>query len=186
MLFRSIAFLPPFIGFGVVLSAAVAAFDRAAGAPTSLESAPWTGSAAILPLALAGGVVLGLNAALQSRAAAREPGPAFATWALSAAALVAGFVEPGASTSPGRVRLLYAVAAAVGVAAIYISLARHHEEEIGPIEEGPDATLFDAGLVTLSRPLEAALTWATLAVVTASALGVGWLTYEGLKTGFLS
>jgi hypothetical protein len=180
------AFLPPFVGFGVVLSAAIAAFDRAADAPTSLDSAPWTAAAAILPVALAGGVVLGLHATLQSRAASRELAPAIATWILAGAALVAGFVEPGASDQPGRVRLLYAIAAAIGVAAVYVSLRRRHEEEIGPIEEGPGAPLFDPGLVTFSRRADTALTWAAATLVVAAAAGVGWLTFEGLKTGFLS
>jgi hypothetical protein len=181
-----LAFLPPFVGFGVVLSAAVAAFDRASGAPTSLDSAPWTGAAAILPLALAGGVVLGLNATLQSRAAAREAGPALATWVFSGAALVTGVLEPGAFGEPAGVRALYGIAGALGVAAVYISLRRRHEEEIGPIEEGPDAPLFDPGLSTFSRRAEALLTWAAAALVVAAAAGVGWLTFEGLKNGFLS
>jgi hypothetical protein len=181
-----LAFLPPFVGFGVVLSAAVAAFDRAAGAPTSLDSVPWTGAAAILPIALAGGVVLGLNATLQSRAAAREGPPAIATWAFSAAALLAGVAEPGAFGNPGRVRVLYVIAAAVGVAAVYVSLARRHEEEIGPIEEGPGALLFDPGLVTFSPRAETALTWAAAGLVIGAAGCVGWLTFEGLRTGFLS
>lgn len=181
-----IAFLPPFIGFGVVLSAAVAAFDRAADAPTSLDSAPWTGAAAILPLALAGGVALGLTAALQSRAAARETAPALATWGLSVAALAVGFLDPGAVGGPGRVRVLYAVAAAVGVAAVYISIARHHEDHIGPIEEGADAPLFDAGLMTVPRRIETILVGAAATAMVGAAAGVGWFTFEGLRNGFLS
>ncbi|HEY7874184.1 MAG TPA: hypothetical protein VIG64_03570 [Actinomycetota bacterium] len=181
-----IAFLPPFVGFGVVLSAAIAAFDRAADAPTTLGSAPWTGAAAILPLALAGGVVLGLNAALQSRAAPREPAPALVTWALAVAALAAGFLDPGAVGGLGRVRVLYAIAAVVGAAAVYVSLARHHEDEIVAVDEGADATAFDPGLMTLPRRLESAAAWATVVVVAGMATGVGWLTYEGLRNGFLS
>jgi len=180
-----LAFLPPFVGFGVVLSAALEAFDRAAGAPTSLDSVPWTGAAAILPVALAGGVVLGLNATLQSRAAAREIAPAIATWVLAGAALVTGFLEPGPGAQQGRVRLLYGLAAALGAVAVYVSLARRHEEEVGPIE-GPGAPFFDPGLVTFSNRLEGVLTWAAAGLVVVAALGVGWLTFEGLKTGFLS
>jgi hypothetical protein len=182
----AISFLPPFVGFGVVLSAAIAAFDEAARAPTSLDSAPWTGAAAILPLALAGGVVLGLSAALQSRAAAREPGPALATWVLAVAALAAGFLDPGAVGDDGRVRALYAVAAAAGVIAVYVSLARHHEDDIVAVEEGPDSPLFDAGLLRVPARVEGALAWASVAALVASAAGVGWITFEGLKNGFLS
>jgi hypothetical protein len=181
-----IALLPPFVGFGVVLSAAVVAFDRAADAPTTLRSAPWTAAAAILPLAVAGGVLLGLNAALQSRAAPRDMGGAIATWVVTLGALVAGFVEPGGFLDPVRIRILYIVAVAVGLGATYASIAVRHEDEIGPIAEGPDATLFDAGLVAIPSRLERALTWFAAAALAAAALGVGWLTLDGLRNGFLS
>jgi hypothetical protein len=182
----ALAFLPPFVGFGVVLSAAVVAFDRAAAAPTSLRSAPWTGAAAILPLAVAGGTLLALNAALQSRAAPRESAPGLATWFAAAAALVAGFLEPGGFIAPGRVRLLYGVAAAIGLAAFYISVASRHADEIGPIEEGPDATSFDPGLLAFSVRVERTLIWVATGAALAMTTTVVWLTWDGLKNGFLS
>lgn len=182
----ALAFLPPFVGFGVVVSAAVVAFDRAAGAPTSLHSAPWTGAAAILPLAVAGGALLGLNAALQSRAAPRERPAGLATWLVAAGSLVAGFVSPGGFLAPGRVRILYGIAALIGFGAFYASVAAHHEDEIGPIEESRDATQFDPGLMTISRRLEKGLVWTAAAFALGAAVAVMWLTFDGLRNGFLS
>lgn len=181
----ALAFLPPFIGFGAVTSAAVVAFDRAASAPTSWRSAPWTTSAAILPLAVAGGALLGLNAALQSRAARQERAAAFGTWLVAGAALVVGFADPGGAAL-GRVRVLYAVATLVGLAAVYASVAAHHADEIGPIAEGPDATRFEDGLISLSGRIETAFALATGVVAIGTGAAVLWLAYEGLRTGFLS
>lgn len=181
-----ISFLPPFLGFGVVLSAAVVAFDRAAGAPTSWRSIPWTASAAILPLALAGGALLGLSAALQSRAASQEQAPALGTWIVAGAALVSGFLEPGGFLAPASVRVLYGVAIAVGLGAVYVSIALHHEDAIGPIAEGPDATHFEVGTLSLEGRLEVVARWAALVVLAGTAGVVGWLTLDGLRNGFLS
>lgn len=174
--------VPLTAGFGVVLAGATASFERATGAATSLESAPWTGVAAFLPAALAGGVVLGARAA---RAAARElvPEAVLATWALLATSIVValapgllggsetGLDATGGAAVLGAVALAGGAGAAVAARRWGVAL----QAELPPVVAPP----------LRAEPVVPALVWASAAVGAAAAVAALWLTVAGLRVGFL-
>ena len=177
-----VAAVPLTAGFGIVLAGATASFERATGAATSLESAPWTGVAALLPAALAGGVVLGGRAA---RAAARElvPEAVLATWALLAAAVLVGLApglvggsEASLGTTGGDavlrgVALVGGVGAAVATRRWGVVLQPELPRTISP--------------ALVAEPLVPPLVWLSAGVGAAAAVAAGWLTVAGLRVGFL-
>lgn len=174
-----LALVPLTVGFGPVVGAAVATFDRSARAETVLEAAPWAAFAALLPAALAVAVTMSAAIARRVEPETYRPIAVLATWAVGGLALLLGLtggVELGLSLS-GEL-WLYVVAALCGAAAARFAPRQPVRSEVAAV--GP--TL---GIFSLPGPVDriAALVGAGLiAVALLAAVG---FTYVGLKNGFL-
>ena len=178
-----VAGVPLTVGFGVIVGGAGVSFERARVAGTVLESAPWSAFAALLPVALAAGVTLGTAMARRLEPDRYRAPAVLATWALAAAALILGLAPraelgfSGSGAGATRSVWLYALAAVAAVAAA--RFAPRHPAILDPAEmpsvgrSGPEGALGVTLLIVAG----------VLGVAAVSA--VGWLTYTGLRSGFL-
>jgi hypothetical protein len=183
-----LTFAPATAGFVVVVGAARAAFAHAVGGPPGAQAAiEWVVASALLPVTLAASVVVGVRVARQSEPAGFEPAAVVGTWLVFAAAIVLGLAARavlGISAEvlgpPERVLGLSVVALAAGVVAA--RGARRMRTPL-PAEPRGEAFLME---VAPSWPHAARIASALAPALVALAVGATmWLTYEGLREGFL-
>jgi small-conductance mechanosensitive channel len=187
-----LTFAPATAGFVVVVGAARAAFARAvegasAGPFGGASSIEWTVASALLPVTLAAGVVVGVRVARQSEPAGFEPAAVVGTWVVFAAAIVLGLsaravlgVSAEVLGPPERVVGLSVAALAAGLAA-----ARVARRKRTPLPAEPRGDAFRMELPPV-WPRAARVASASAPALVALALGATmWLTYEGLREGFL-
>ena len=180
-----LAFVPATAGFGVIVAGALEAFERATEAATVIESAPWAAAAALLPAALAAGVALG--ARLGRRLEPATPGrlPLAASWIVVGLSVLMGVVPEGfldldSAGSSSRTTWLYLVALGAGLGAAFLFAGRSGHE-IPRRAEGNLRTGVIVGKASFATPL----VWLSVALGVAALGGALWLTFEGLKVGFL-
>lgn len=180
-----LAFVPATAGFGVIVAGALEAFRRATETISVVDAAPWAAAAALLPTALAGGIALGARMGRRREPVERAVLPLGATWLVFGVALAVGFLPPEpvgltAADATDRTVVLHVVALVAGIGAAVL-IAGRREADVSRRKEGSlTIDVFAAG------PSGAgALTAISAVVAVAAATGVLWLTYEGLKVGFL-
>jgi hypothetical protein len=178
---------PMTVGFGVIVAAAITAFDRAAGAQEVIDAAPWTAIGAMLLLAVGLGIVVAVRIARLAEPAVHVGWETLAMWGLFAASVLLGLLPvaeiglPGGVTGPAlRPFLLHGAALASAVLVGWI-VYRRNENVV---------TRHAGGTVTSGafrpRPAPAAvLTALSLVLLAASVGATAWLTVQGLLVGFL-
>ena len=180
---------PLTIGFAVLAAGATVAFERATGALTETESIPWTVAAAAFPVALSAGLILASRLARGLGAARSRAGvSAITTSVLFLAAVGFGLFPDDlgqlASDPLGPERsvlILHLVALAGAVGAGLLTFRKGYATQhlprtsYEPVKEHSVIPTLPAGLT------------AVLALIFAFAVAaaVGWLTFEGLRVGFL-
>ena len=181
-----VAFVPATAGFGVIVAGALEAFERANESTTVIESAPWATAAALLPAALAAGVALGARLGRRLEPATPEPLPLAASWIVLGLSVLLGVVpegflglESGAGTT-ARTTLLHLVAVAAGIGAAFV-LAGRSGHVIPSRAEGRLLT----GAIVARPSFGVPLVWLSVALGMVAVGTALWLTYEGLKVGFL-
>jgi hypothetical protein len=179
------SFSPLTAGFAVLSFGAVEAFDQAAVRSGS-DAAPWVAVSALFPAALAGGIYLAARIARQARGVWRHG--LTPSLVLAAVAVLFGFFPrvltrlPEAPLSTGGgTGGLYILALIAGGAAIWAVL---HDTDATP--RANEASLESRVKVVLTRPAHRR-TARLIALVLGIAVfaGAGWLTFEGLRVGFL-
>jgi hypothetical protein len=177
-----VSLVPATAGFGAVVAAAAAAFDASNSSPTIARSVPWSAVAALLPLAVASGVALGTRLGRIPEPESYAPYAVLATWVLFCASLILGILPPASLGSEvveiGRSTALGALAIVLGAVAMRID--RGLAVAAVPSERRLDMTLFEfrgwAGRI---------VTVFSIALLSATAGAVLWLTIRGLSVGFL-
>lgn len=176
--------VPLTVGFGAIVGGAGVSFERATLADSVLSAAPWSAVAALLPVALAGGVTLGAQIARRSEPEHFEPGAVLVTWGIAVVALVLGLAPradlafSGGGTATSRAMWLFVVAAIAGVVAARV-VGKVPGVKMEPGEPpGPHPARLDGGPAR-------AVALATAAAAVPILGAVAWLTYEGLRNGFL-
>ena len=174
-----LALVPLTVGFGPIVGAATASFERSSTAGSVLSAAPWTAFAALLPAALAVGVTMGAAIGRRVEPETYRPVAVLATWAIAALAIVLGLTggaELGLELGPEL--WLYTVAAAVATAA---ARSAPRQPVVGEmVGSGPAL-----GVLALPRSISKATERAGVALFGIASAGALWLTYTGLRTGFL-
>lgn len=174
-----LAAVPLTAGFGPIVGAATASFQRAATADTVLAGAPWTAFSALLPVALAVGVTLGAVVARRVEPETYGPAAVLATWAIATLALVLGLT--GGAELGLRARSeswLYVVGLVGGAVA-----ARFAPRQ--PVRSDVVATGPALGVLVLPASVSDLATRAGVASVGVAFVAALWFTYTGLKVGFL-
>ena len=173
--------------FGVIVSAALAAFERAAAAREVIDAAPWTAIGALLPLAVGLGVVMSVRVG-RLREPPIHPGWAtVATWGLFAVSVVVGIL-PGAGIGVlgplggANLRTLVLHIGALLTAAVVGWLVYRRNAEV--VTQNAMGTARSEALVP-RHPVSVALTGTAHAFLVASVVATGWLTVRGLLVGFL-
>jgi hypothetical protein len=181
-----LAFVPATAGFGVIVAGALEAFERATETTSVIESAPWAAAAALLPAALASGVALGARLGRRLEPMNHEVLPLAASWivvglSVSIGLLPEGFVdlETGAG-STARTVWLHLAALAAGIGAAFLFAGRS-DTVIPRRAEGR----LRMDVVAAKPSFAAPLAWFSAALGLVAVGGVLWLTYEGLRVGFL-
>lgn len=181
----AVSFVPATVGFAAVAVAATAAFFRTDLAESGMDKAPWIAVAALLPVTLAASI------ACAARIGRSEPvgghprrAPTWAVRALLGVSLVVG----GAATTTGELGApssrelgLFAVAGVAAAAAALIVL-RWGREVAHP---AVDSVEFDVEPLRPPQRIAFGTTLASIAIGCASLAGLAYLTYEGLRQGFL-
>jgi hypothetical protein len=181
-----LAFVPTTAGFGVIVAGALEAFERATETTSVLESAPWAAAAALLPAALAAGVALGARLGRRLEPLNHDPLPLAASWIVVALSVVIGLLPEGfldlemGARSSARTVWLHLGALAAGVGAAFLFAGRSGQV-IPRRAEGRLRT----GVLAAAPSFAAPLTWLSVALGLVAMGGALWLTYEGLKVGFL-
>lgn len=174
-----VALVPLTVGFGPIVGGASASFERASTAGSVVGAAPWTAFAALLPAALAVGVTMGAAIARRAEPETYRPAAVLATWAIAALALVLGLTggaEVGLDLG-GELRL-YVVAVSLAVAAARFAPRQPVLVEI----VGSEPAL---GVYAVPSSVSKLAELAGLALIASASVGALWLTYVGLRTGFL-
>ena len=181
----AISFVPFTVGFTAVAVAASGAFFRTDLAESALGKAPWVVVAALLPVALAASFTYAARIGRTVPAGTRQRrGPSWGIRALLVASLVAG----GAATTTGELGvptarelwLLVGAGAAAAIAALVASRTKRNAVPV--VGDG-----IELDLETLQPPkvMGRAMLFASTAVGTASLAAIAYLTYEGLRQGFI-
>jgi hypothetical protein len=174
-----LAVVPLTVGFGPIVGAAGAAFDRSSGAESVLAAAPWTAFAALLPAALAVGVTMGAAMARRVEPETYRPVAVLATWAVAGLALVLGLTGgPELGFELRGELLLYVVAALAAAAAARFAPRQPVRSDV--VSSGPEL-----GVMTLSPSITQVTGKVGQGLIAAALLASLWFTYMGLKTGFL-
>jgi hypothetical protein len=172
-------------GFAVLSFGAVEAFDQAA-VRSGADAAPWVAVSALFPAALAGGVYLAARIAREARGVWRHG--LTPSLVLAAVAVLFGFFPRALTRLPeaplttgGGTGGLYILALIAGGAAIWAVL---YDTDATP--RANEASLESRVKVVLTRPAHRR-TARLIALVLGIAVfaGTGWLTFEGLRVGFL-
>jgi hypothetical protein len=181
-----LAFVPATAGFGVIVAGALEAFERSTESTTVIESAPWAAAAALLPAALAGGVALGARLGRRLEPATPERLPLAASWIVVGLSVLMGVAPEGflelesGAGSTSRTTWLHLVALGAGVGAAFLFAGRSGRV----IPRRAEGRLRTGAI--LARPsFGVPLVWLTVALGVVAVGGALWLTYEGLKVGFL-
>ena len=181
-----LAFVPATAGFGVIVAGALEAFERATESKTVIESAPWAAAAALLPAALAAGVALGARLGRRLEPAAPGRLPLAASWIVVGLSVLIGVVPDGflelesGAGSTARTTWLHLVALGAGIGAALVFAGRS-----GRVIPGRAEGRLLTGAILARPPFGVALVWLSVALGVVAVGGALWLTYEGLKVGFL-
>jgi hypothetical protein len=181
-----VAFVPATAGFGVIVAGALEAFERATESTSVIESAPWAAAAALLPAALAAGVALGARLGRRLEPATPERLPLAASWIVVGLSVLMGVAPQGflelesGVGSTARTTWLHLVALAAGVGAAFLFAGRSGRV-IPSRAEGRLLT----GAIAARPSFGVPLVWLSVALGVVAIGGALWLTYEGLKVGFL-
>jgi hypothetical protein len=181
-----LSFVPTTAGFGVIVAGALEAFGRATETTSVIEAAPWAAVAALLPAALASGVALGARMGRRLEPLNHEALPLAASWivvglSVSIGVLPEGFLdlETGSGATARTVWLhLAALAAGIGAAFLFAGRSGHW------IPRRAEGRLL-MGTLAVKPSFAAPLEWVSVALGLVAVGGVLWLTYEGLRVGFL-
>jgi hypothetical protein len=176
-----VAFVAVTAGFNALAAAATHAFDLATSLEPVLEVAPWAAIAGILPVALAAGVALGALVGRNPEPESFTRSGVLGSWALVLLTVVVGvFPYLGDAAADGGVAGpgLYVVAVIAGLG------AARYAGGLGAAETPPASSArFLEVPIHVPWPRFASLGSMGLGAVTALALL--FLTYQGLKAGFL-
>ena len=187
------AFVPGTVGFGAVVLAAEASFGRATGIEDLAEAAPWAAVAGLLPVGAVIGVALSVRLGRRREVETYRPEPVLATWLLLAVVIVLGLSPGGldvggSSGRSGRELILYAVAVLLGIAAARFFArrgGRATEEKMGLVPERSIAPPLPSEASMLQgRAKQVSFVVAAVGVATLAA--TAWITFEGLRNGFLA
>jgi hypothetical protein len=181
----AISLVPVTVGFSAVAVSATAAFFRTDLAESAIDKAPWIVVAALLPAALAASFVAAARMGRSALAGMLVPPlPVWSARGLLVASLVAG----AAATTTGHlgvprsneIWLIAAAGIAAGFAAIVAARSQRRVARTAtdPIE-------FDMEPLVAPALMSRGATVASIAIGLASLTGVAYLTYEGLRQGFL-
>ena len=186
----ALSFAPLTAGFGALILSTTRAFGKATTNLQIAEAIPWVVVASLLPVTLVAGALLAARIGREGDARTWDPSAVLSTWAVVAASIGIG-VYPGMlelpddvlGSSRGALLLLLGALAAGGAAGTVVWM-RLHEGGVRPLPGAPEPPL------TIDHPARAsllgrALAGATVALAVATAGTVGWVTYEGLRQGFL-
>ncbi len=182
--------LPPATaGFGAIVATAVLAFERAAGASSIAQAAPWSALAALLPATVAAGVALGARSAQQS---SPHHGSTLATAGvrvLFGAAILVGLTPPSVLGLPedtlgetSGVLPLYASAVLLGLGAAAVVARRAPPSVAGP--PGLEVRIGTLAL-TEDRADMAVVVGVAVVVALGTLAALVVLVLEGYRYGFL-
>jgi hypothetical protein len=174
-------------GFGVIVAAALAAFERAAAAQEIVEAAPLTAIGSLLPLTVGLGIVMAVRVGRLGEPAIHPGWETLTTWGLFAASIAVGMLPIAVVGIPmplgqaaGRSLALHVTALIAAAAVGSISYLRHRDV----LTEHATGTAMSRALIP-RRSAAALLTGAALIFLVGSVATITWLTVRGLLVGFL-
>lgn len=174
-----LALVPLTVGFGPIVGAASASFERSSTAASVLSAAPWTAFAALLPAALAVGVTMGAAIARRAEPETYRPVAVLVTWAIAGLALVLGLTGgAGLGLELDPELWLYAVAAFLAVGAARFAPRQPVLNEVVTSEPALGVLAVPSSISKVAEP-------AGVILVGGALVATLWLTYVGLRTGFL-
>jgi hypothetical protein len=178
-----LALVPPAAAFSAVVVSAVATFDQATAGGSLVEAIPWAAVTALLPAVLALGIALGTRIARQREPEAYEPSAVIATWAVFLAALASGMwprLPASTASATSRAFVLNVIAIGLGIVAARLFVGVGAKEDV--VEEGPH---WSERSLRLPPELARGTEWFALGAAGVSIAATLWLTFSGLRVGFL-